>query len=183
MIKESRQMDNQQMKKFVFRKRFHSEAFEGKDYNELHGNSSFKNLEEMVTINPNLNASEINNALRDKEEKLLQMAKEMEEKIESIIRKEEELRTNHHKINSMEQRLSEAEKSLEYYRTEIDKSQANIKTLQEDKQSLLGDTDRLKLCLEEKDHDLEMARRNLQQLTEMLEEKSNKSESQQLEGL
>lgn len=182
MIKESRHIDHQQMKKFEFRKRFHSESFEGKDYIEPQGNDLLKNVEENVSNNPNAGASN-NNALRDKEEKLLEMVKELKDKDESILRKEDELRTNHHKINSLELRLSEADKSLEYYRTEIEKSLANIKTLHEDKQSLLGDTDRLKLCLEEKGHDLEMARRNLQQLTEMLEEKSNNSESQQLERL
>jgi hypothetical protein len=175
MIKESRHIDHQQMKKLEFRKRFHSESFEGKDYIEPQGNDLLKNVEENVSNNPNAGASN-NNALRDKEEKLLEMVKELKDKDESILRKEDELRTNHHKINSLELRLSEADKSLEYYRTEIEKSLANIKTLHEDKQSLLGDTDRLKLCLEEKGHDLEMARRNLQQLTEMLEEKSNNSE-------
>merc|ERR1712038_860109 len=104
-------------------------------------------------------------------------------KEEEIIRKQEESRTNQHRINGMELRLSEADKSLEYYKTELEKLNANIKCVQEDKQGLLVESDRLTLCLEEKDHDLQMAKRNLQQLTDMLEEKSNKSESQQLERL
>ncbi len=42
---------------------------------------------------------------------------------------------------------------------------------------------RLKVELDEKVHDLEMAQRNIAQLTHMLEEKSSSNESQQEERL
>ena len=180
MIKESRKMETQELKKLEYRKRFHSESFERNDCPKIGPDKNDNNSENSTN---NEYSDEIKILLREKEEQVMEMAKELEGKEESLIRKQEESRTNQHKINGMELRLSEADKSLEYYKVELEKSNTNIKSLQEDKQGLLGDSDRLKLCLEEKEHDLEMAKRNLQQLTEMLEEKSNKSESQQLERL
>ena len=182
MIKESRQIDNQQMK-FEVRKRFHSESFGVSNEKDDQANGLNKANAMNEAVDEQKVICELTNALRGKEENILEITKELKTKEESLLRSHEELRTNHHKIDNMELRLSEADKSLEYFRSEIDKSQLNIQALQEDKQHLLGDNDKLKLCLEEKGHDLEMACRNLQQLTDMLEEKSNNSESQQLERL
>ena len=183
MIKESRLLESQELRKKEYRKRFYSESFERKDSHQTQGIVIDKDDTTAENAVDNEHLIEIKSLLRKKEETMMDMAKELEGKEELLIRKQEESRTNQHKINSMELRLSEADKSLEYYKMELEKLNANISSLQGDKQGLLGDSDRLKLCLEEKEHDLEMAKRNLQQLTEMLEEKSNKSESQQLERL
>ena len=183
MIKESREIDNKKLKKLENRKRFHSESIEAKESLYLPTPISNIDSNENETGNYVEEISSLNSRILEKEAKILEMSRVLKEKEESIICKHEELRTNNHKVNSMELRLSEADKSLEYYRLEMEKSLTNIETLQNEKQNLLKDTDKLKLCLEEKHHDLEMAQRNLHQLTEMLDEKSNKSESQQLERL
>ena len=183
MIKESREIDNQKLKKLENRKRFHSESIEAKE--NLYLSTPISNIDSNENEKGNYveEISSLNSRILEKEAKILEMSRVLKEKEESIICKHEELRTNNHKVDSMELRLSEADKSLEYYRLEMEKSLTNIETLQNEKQNLLKDTDKLKLCLEEKQHDLEMAQRNLHQLTEMLDEKSNKSESQQLERL
>ena len=183
MIKESREIDNKKLKKLENRKRFHSESIEAKESLYLPTPISNIDSNENETGNYVEEISSLNSRILEKEAKILEMSRVLKEKEESIICKHEELRTNNHKVDSMELRLSEADKSLEYYRLEMEKSLTNIETLQNEKQNLLKDTDKLKLCLEEKQHDLEMAQRNLHQLTEMLDEKSNKSESQQLERL
>ena len=183
MIKESREIDNQKLKKLENRKRFHSESIEAKE--NLYLSTPISNIDSNENEKGNYveEISSLNSRILEKEAKILEMSRVLKEKEESIICKHEELRTNNHKVDSMELRLSEADKSLEYYRLEMEKSLTNIETLQNEKQNFLKDTDKLKLCLEEKQHDLEMAQRNLHQLTEMLDEKSNKSESQQLERL
>ena len=183
MIKESREIDNKKLKKLENRKRFHSECLEAKE--SLYIPTPISNIDsnENETGNYVEEISSLNSRILEKEAKILEMSRVLKEKEESIICKHEELRTNNHKVDSMELRLSEADKSLEYYRLEMEKSLTNIETLQNEKQNLLKDADKLKLSLEEKQHDLEMAQRNLHQLTEMLDEKSNKSESQQLERL
>ena len=183
MIKESREIDNQKLKKLENRKRFHSECLEAKE--SLYIPTPISNIDsnENETGNYVEEISSLNDRILEKEAKILEMSRVLKEKEESIICKHEELRTNNHKVDSMELRLSEADKSLEYYRLEMEKSFTNIETLQNEKQNLLKNADKLKLSLEEKQHDLEMAQRNLHQLTEMLDEKSNKSESQQLERL
>ena len=183
MIKESREIDNQKLKKLENRKRFRSESIEAKEGLYLPNPISNVDSNENETGNYVEEISSLNSRILEKEAKILEMSRVLKENEESIICKHEELRTNNHKVDSMELRLSEADKSLEYYRLEMEKSLTNIETLQNEKQNLLKDTDKLKLCLEEKQHDLEMAQRNLHQLTEMLDEKSNKSESQQLERL
>lgn len=53
----------------------------------------------------------------------------------------------------------------------------------EEKESLVSTNNRLQIKLDETEHDLEMAKRNLNQVTEMLEEKSQNSESVQQERL
>lgn len=55
--------------------------------------------------------------------------------------------------------------------------------LSEENQGLSSANNRLKVSLEEKEHDLEMAKSNLGQLTTMLEEKSQNSETIQHERL
>ena len=55
--------------------------------------------------------------------------------------------------------------------------------LSQENQGLSSANNRLKVSLEEKDHDLEMAKSNLGQLTTMLEEKSQNSETVQQERL
>jgi hypothetical protein len=55
--------------------------------------------------------------------------------------------------------------------------------LVDENQGLSSANNRFKVSLEEKEHDLAMAQANLKQLTEMLEEKSQNSESVQQERL
>ncbi len=57
------------------------------------------------------------------------------------------------------------------------------KKLADENQGMASANSRLKVSLEEKEHDLAMAQANLKQLTEMLEEKSQSSESVQQERL
>ena len=82
-----------------------------------------------------------------------------------------------------EMHLSESKENGENLKLELDKIQEQLQHHNEEKTDRMTKIDRLKVQLDEKQHDLQMAQRNVQELTSMLQETSNKTESEQLERL
>ena len=68
-------------------------------------------------------------------------------------------------------------------KSDLDNCQNQLKSKASEIAGLNSINERLKLEVEEKVHDLKMAQKNMDHLKEMLEEKSNTTESQQQERL
>ena len=76
-----------------------------------------------------------------------------------------------------------SDKILKDLKSDLENSQIQLKSKTSEIAGLTSTNERLKLEVEEKVHDLKMAQKNMDHLKEMLEEKSNTSESQQQERL
>merc|ERR1719483_451338 len=75
------------------------------------------------------------------------------------------------------------DKIMKDLKSDLDNCQNQLKSKASEIAGLTSINERLKLEVEEKVHDLKMAQKNMDHLKEMLEEKSNTTESQQQERL
>ena len=75
------------------------------------------------------------------------------------------------------------DKMMKDLKSDLDNCQNQLKSKASEIAGLTSINERLKLEVEEKVHDLKMAQKNMDHLKEMLEEKSNTTESQQQERL
>ena len=75
------------------------------------------------------------------------------------------------------------DKIVKDLKSDLENCQNQLKSKASEIAGLTSINERLKLEVEEKVHDLKMAQKNMDHLKEMLEEKSNTSESQQQERL
>ena len=77
-------------------------------------------------------------------------------------------------------RLAESQTSENYLKAEADRLQKLCASSSHDREE---EAKRLRLALEEKQHDLEMAQRNVHQLTSMLQGQASQSETDKAERL
>lgn len=121
--------------------------------------------------------------IRDKSNEVLEIQKTIHEREEALAQKEEEIRALKRKTESLDLHQTDALRRLDELKFELDNVQIENKKLSEENQGLSSANNRFKVLLEEKSHDLDMAQRNLQQLREMVDEKSQNTESTQQERL
>ena len=92
-------------------------------------------------------------------------------------------RTLKRKMESLELHQVDSLRRIDEMKFESENLSVENRKLVDENQGLSSGNSRLKVLLEEKEHDLSMAQANLASLTQMLEEKSVDSESVQQERL
>ncbi|TRY78139.1 hypothetical protein TCAL_06788 [Tigriopus californicus] len=186
--------DSQRSNKLPHRRRYHSESIH--DVEGIISRSSTHHVgcepdddvEKQITDDGeaselSVKVQERDAIIRDKSNEVLEIQKTVNEREEALAQKEEEIRALKRKTESLDLHQTDALRRLDELKFELDNVQIESKKLSEENQGLSSANNRFKVLLEEKSHDLEMAQRNLQQLREMVDEKSQNSESTQQERL
>jgi len=122
------------------------------------------------------------NVSKEKEERMAAAVLQLRDE-EELIRSKEDAKLIKRKAERLELLLSESKKSADYLQGELDKVQGQAKALYEEKRSSASQLDKLKLSLAEKQTELEMWRRNAEQLKQMMQVSSNEKESEKAERL
>eukprot|EP00095_Tigriopus_kingsejongensis_P008681 maker-scaffold72_size415059-snap-gene-3.21 protein:Tk08681 transcript:maker-scaffold72_size415059-snap-gene-3.21-mRNA-1 annotation:"thyroid receptor-interacting protein 11" len=171
------------------RRRYHSESLHENEPIELLVDPGIESesvkvvVDETAVSELSAKVQERDTMIRDRCNQVLELQKNLIEREESLTQREEEIRTLKRKVESLDLHQTDSLRRLDELKFELENVQIENKKVAEENQGLASANNRFKVLVEEKGHDLEMAQRNLQQLREMVDEKSQNSESIQQERL